>query len=151
MNRSLVFNIIEIRLEYPIFYRTENIRNKIEGLNKTANRPQCNTGFVNEIEILYNTVPPTCPWQSIAFELVLRFGFYFRILKIKVLRLSYVAAYIKIYVYINHMPIVHLNCLWNDCQSHFKHCYYFNLILFECFWISSFMRVIRLVSNIVRD
>ena len=94
MNRSLVFNIIEIRLEYPIFYRTENIRNKIEGLNKTANRSQCNTGFVNEIEVLYNTVPPTCPWESIAFELVLSFVFYFRIQKIKVLRLSYVAVYI---------------------------------------------------------
>ena len=86
--------MIEIRLKYPIFYCTENIQNKIEGLNKTANRPQCNTDFMNEIEILNNIVPPTCPWQSISFELVLSFVFYFRIQKIKVLRLSYLAAYI---------------------------------------------------------
>ena len=140
MNKSLVFNIIEIRLEYPTFYRTVNIQNKIEGLNKTANRPQCNTDFMNEIEILNNIVPPTCPWRSISFELVLSFVFYCRIQKIKVLRLSYLVVYIKIYVYINHMPIVHLNRLWNMTVSlTLNIAIVFNFILFMCFWIPSFM------------
>ena len=48
---------------------------------------------MNKIEVRYNIVPPTCPWQLTAFELVLIFVFYFRIQKRKVLRLSY-ALYI---------------------------------------------------------
>ena len=141
MNGSLVSNIIEIRLDYPILYRSEILWNKIEELYKGAKPPQCNSDFMNKIEVRYNIIPST--WQSVAFELILIFLFYSRIQKRKVFRLSYAVAYI--HMYINHMPIVH----FNDCQSHFKHCFYFQPILFESFWIPSFMWAIRLVSNIV--
>ena len=43
---------------------------KIEELHKSVKPPQCNSDFMNKIEVRCYIVPPTCPWQSIAFELI---------------------------------------------------------------------------------
>ena len=74
---------------------------------------QCNSDFINKIEVRYNIVPPTCNWQSIVFELILIFVFDSSIQKKKVLRLSFAVTHTYIYMYIGHMLLVHLNSLWN--------------------------------------
>ena len=59
--RRLGSNMTKIDLDYPIFDRTGDLRNKICVLHKGAKSPQCNSEFINKIELRSNIVPPTSP------------------------------------------------------------------------------------------
>ena len=63
---SLVSNMVEIGLDYPILDRRRFYEIKFHNYVRLE-APQCNWDFMNKIEVRSNIVPPSCPCAFVAF------------------------------------------------------------------------------------